>query len=131
MHTNGDITIYNAYYDVDSRTDKYKRTVIENVYVEERLGSNRLKSGLESADKLLVLIPVERLETYVSAKEFKGANNTFTFKLGDRVVKNRVTYEVIDTTSELDRQFETFTITSIDIRDQGNYKMQHIELGAK
>lgn len=131
MHTNGDITIYNSYYDKVARVDKYKRTVIKDVYIEERLGSNRLKSGLEGADKLLVLIPIERLDAYVSTKEFEGANNTFTFKLGDRVVRNVVTYEVIDSTSELDRQFETFTVTSIDLRDQGNYRMQHIELGAK
>ena len=131
MHTNGDITIYNSYYDEATRLDKYKRTVIQNVYVEERLGANRVQSGLNSADKLLVLIPVARLEGYVSPKEFQGDINTFTFKLGDRVVKNNVSVEVIKSTSELDAQYETFTITSVDIRDQGNYRMQHIELGAK
>ena len=131
MHINGDITIYNAYYDEINRVDRYKRTIIPDVYIEEKLGANRLVSGIESADKLLVLIPIERLDAYVSPKEFKGDINTFTFKLGDRVIRNKVTVDVISTTSELDKLFETFTITSIDLRDQGNYHMQHIELGAK
>lgn len=131
MHINGDITIYNAYYDAVDRVNKYKRTIIKDVYIEEKLAANRLKSGLENADKLMVLVPVERLGTYVSGKDFDGSINTFTFKLSDRVVRGQVLYEVIDTTSELDKLYETFTITSIDLRDQGNYHMQHIELGAK
>ena len=111
MHINGDITIYNAYYDEINRVDRYKRTIIPDVYIEEKLGANRLVSGIESADKLLVLIPIERLDAYVSPKEFKGDINTFTFKLGDRVIRNKVTVDVISTTSELDKLFETFTIT--------------------
>lgn len=131
MHTNTDITIYNKYYDPETRLDKYSRKVIEKVFFEEKLATNRVKSGVDSSDAVMIVIPLTRLEGYVEPKEFKGSTNTFTLAIGDRVVRNNVPYEITRSPSELDKKYEAYTITSIDRKTFGSHCMQHIEIGAK
>ena len=130
MHTNGDITIYNKVYDETSRQDRYVRKVIKDVFVEERLGSNRLVSGNQSADKLLVMVPTWHLNEFVGAKDYDGSVNTFTFKIGDRIVRGVCEIEITSNPTELDKQVMAYTVTSVDLRDFGSYKMQHLEVGA-
>lgn len=132
MYTNADITIYNRYMDKVERLDAYKRTVIKNVFFEERKATNRLQSGLIDADHVLALIPFESLAMggYVPPKQFEGKEGTFTFKLGDRIAKGEIDTE-ITSFNQLDKEYEVFTITSIDNKDFGSPKMRHFELGAK
>lgn len=131
MYTNADMTIYNKRYDKTLGKDLHNRTIIRDVFFEETLGSNRVKSGNEKSDKALIFIPLRQLQGFVRPEDYNGSTNTFTFQIGDRVVKNAVSYDIIAMPSELDRQFETFTIHSVDIKDFGSPNMQHIELGLK
>lgn len=132
MYTNADITIYNRFLDKVERLDAYKRTVIKNVFWDEKKAVNRLQSGLNDADHILALVPFESLDMslYVAPNEFKGDEGTFTFQTGDRIVKGSIYYE-ISTGSDLDERYEAFTITSVDKKDFGSKRMRHFELGAK
>src|SRR5699024_10504493 len=135
MHTNTDITIYNKYYDKATRLDKYQRTVLKGVFLDERKGYNRLKSGLESADEVLVLIPfsVTVNRQYLSPMEFQKVENKenyFTIAEEDRLVKGIVDTE-ITLPKDLDKEHEAYTITTVDTHDYGSYHMRHWELGGK
>jgi len=136
MHTNTDITIYNKYFDKETRTDKYQRTVIQDVFWEERKAYNRLKSGLESADKVLVLIPFTNIPNrqYLTPKEFRkvgSKENYFTLAEEDKIVRGEIYFEIEGKLSDLDKKYEAFTITSVDTHDYGSYYMRHWEVGAK
>lgn len=132
MYTNTNITIYNKYFDKDTRLDAYKRKVIRNVFWDESEGTNRLQSGLIDADKVLALIPFESLDmgSYVAPNQYDGKDDTFTFKIGDRVVKGEITLEITKST-DLDKEYKAYTVTSIDKKDFGSKKMRHFELGAR
>lgn len=129
MITNADITIYNKYYDADTRTNKYKRTVVEGVFFDEIIGGTKLRAGLESSDNAFVVIPNRSLQGYLPAEDYEATNNTFTLQIGDRVVKNKVSLEIGSQSTELDKNFTAYTITSIKIRLFGSENMKHIELG--
>lgn len=130
MITNADMTIYNKYFDKSTRTDKYKRFNINNVFWDNVEGSSRVRSGLEQADKVLVLIPMESCPNgaYFEPKEFLGAENTFTFQIGDRIVKNAIDFDIKDRPNDLDRNYTAYTISSIDLKDFGSKSMQHWEI---
>lgn len=130
MYTNGSMTIYNKYLDKTTRLDAFKKTVIDNVFWDEKKASNRLQSGLKDADQVLVLIPFEDLdmEKYVSPKQFKGEG--FTFKVGDRIVRGSINYEITKG-ADLDKEYEAYTITSVDKKDFGSSNIRHFEVGAE
>lgn len=133
MYTNANITIYNKYFDKATRLEKYKRTVIKNVFFDEKKASNRLQSGLESADSGLILVPFDYSSQaeYVPYKEYKGLGGTFTLAIGDRVVKGDIDFEITGVLSELDKKYEAFTITSVDAKDFGSPHMRHWEVGVR
>lgn len=59
MITNADITLYNHYYDKDTRLDKWKKTVIHGVhfYVDHKVSVG--DNGVNSADIYKIRIPVD------------------------------------------------------------------------
>lgn len=134
MYSNASITIYNKYTDRTTRTDAYKRTVIKNVFFDEKKATNRLQSGLIDADQVLLLIPFDHdsQAKYVAPIEFKeleDKQNHFTLQNGDRIVKGDIDYEITGRISDLDKEYQTFTITSVDTKDFGSKKMRHWEVG--
>lgn len=136
MKTNAGVTIYNKYFDKATRLDKYKRTIVHDIFWDEKKAVNRLQSGLESADHVLLLIPFETALNghYVPPKEFEGlTDNTdyFTLQVGDRIVKGDIDFEITGKVSDLDKIHEAFTITSVDRKDFGSMHMRHWEVGAK
>ena len=136
MRTNADITIYNRYFDKETRLDKYQRTVLYGVFWDERKAVNRLQSGLEDADEVTIVIPfkVATDKKYVPPKEFEKLEDKagyFTLQEGDRVVKGAVDFEITGKASDLDKEYEAFTITSVDTKDFGSPHMRHWEVGAK
>ena len=136
MRTNADITIYNRHFDKATRLDKYQRTILYGVFWDERKAVNRLQSGLEDADEVTIIIPftVAADKKYVPPKEFEkllDKSNYFTLQEGDRVVKGAVDFEITGKASDLDKEYEAFTITSVDTKDFGSLHMRHWEVGAK
>lgn len=136
MRTNADITIYNRYFDKATRLDKYQRTILYGVFWDERKAVNRLQSGLEDADKVTIIIPFTVItdKKYVAPKEFEklqDKSNYFTLQEGDRVVKGAIDFEITGKISDLDKEYEAFTITSVDTKDFGSLYMRHWEVGAK
>lgn len=136
MRTNADITIYNRYFDFETRLDKYQRTVLKGVFWDEKKAVNTIQSGLESADSVFIAIPfqVSSDKQYLSPKEFEKAEDRskyFTLQEGDRIVKGNIDFEIISKVSDLDKEYEAFTITSVDTKDFGSSHMRHWEVGAK
>lgn len=136
MRTNADITIYNRYFDKATRLDKYQRTILYGVFWDERKAVNRLQNSLEDADEVTIIIPfaVTADKRYVAPKEFEklqDKSNYFTLQEGDRVVKGAVDFEITGKVSDLDKEYEAFTITSVDTKDFGSLHMRHWEVGAK
>lgn len=136
MRTNADITIYNKYFDKETRLDKYQRTVLYGVFWDERKAVNRLQSGLEDADKVTIIIPfsVTTDKKYVPPKAFDrlpDKTGYFTLQEGDRVVRGDINFEITGKVSDLDKEYEAYTITSVDTKDFGSPHMRHWEVGAK
>lgn len=136
MRSNADVTIYNRYFDKETRLDRYQRTVLYGVFWDERKAVNRLQSGFEDADEVTIVIPfrVATDKKYVVPKEFEKLEDKagyFTLQEGDRVVKGAVDFEITGKVSDLDKEYEAYTITSVDIKDFGSPHMRHWEVGAK
>lgn len=135
MITNADVTIYNKYFDKATRTDKYKRTVLKGVFWDHKKAVNMIKSGMENAHSVSIMIPfsMDTDKSYISPKEFyksPGVNN-FTLSEGDRVVKGIIDFEITGKVSDLDKDYEAFTIVSVDPKDFGSPHMQHWEISAR
>lgn len=136
MKTNADVTIYNKYLDKSTRLDIYKRTVVHDVFWDEKKAYNRLQSGLESADQVLLLIPFDYSSNseYLSPIEFEKLEDKtsyFTLQIGDRIVKGEIDFEITGKVSDLDKLYDAFTITSVDTKDFGSPHMRHFEVGGK
>lgn len=136
MYTNASLTIYNIYFDIATRTDKYQRTLINNVFFDEKKATNRLQSGLDSADHVLLLIPFQysSQSKYVPPKAFDELTDVegyFTLQNGDRIVKGDTGLDISGKISILDEHFEAYTITSVDTKDFGSKSMRHWEVGAR
>lgn len=136
MRTNADITIYNRYFDLETRLDKYQRTVLKGVFWDEKKAVNTIQSGLESADKVFIAIPfkVSSNRRYLSPKEFEKAEDKskyFTLQESDRVVRGAIDFEIDRKVSDLDKEYEAFTITSVDTKDFGSPHMRHWEVSGR
>lgn len=136
MITNSDMTIYNKYFDTATRLDKYQRTVLYGVFWDDKKAVNRLQSGLQDADEVLIVIPfsVSSNRQYIPPKEFlrlEDKSGYYTLQEGDRVVRGDIEFEITGKVSELDDLYEAFTVTSVDTKDFGSLHMRHWEVGAK
>lgn len=136
MYANSNMTIYNKYFDKATRTDKYQRTVLYGVFWDDKKAVNRIQSGLQDADEVLIIIPfsVNSDKQYISSKEFEKLEDRtgyFTLSEGDRIVQGEIGFEITGKVSDLDKQYEAFTITSVDTKDFGSPHMRHWEVGAR
>lgn len=80
------MTVYNRYWDKDTGTDKYKRTVVEGVNWQEKRNATVSDKGLNIAYNTLIFI--DKLEDYREPKSFaKNPQKGFTLANGDIIVK--------------------------------------------
>ena len=90
MVVNADITLYNAFFDKETRLDSYKRTVIKGVwfYVDNKV--NISADGLTAADVYKVRIPTNADTggaVYIKPEEYEGKDGTWTLKADDYIVR--------------------------------------------
>ena len=134
MITNGSITIYNRYLDRETRMHKYKRTVLEDVYIEQGEAlSARAGSSLRPDDKAFVIIHAMNREGYVSPKEFRPHTHqdSWTLKVEDTIVLQAVEDE-IESIAQLESKYDdVFKITAVGWFNAGTPRMHHWEVTAK
>lgn len=97
LFKNADITLYNKYYDLNSDTYKYQRTVIKGVNWQGKRTGTVSDKGLLLADSTLIFI--DKLDNYISPKRFAKLeplerDEYFTFAPGDKIVKGEVEFEI-------------------------------------
>lgn len=136
MLTNTGITVYNKYLDPATRTDAYKRVFIPRAYFTGIEATTRTQAGVNKEDKVLASIPFSAvdLESYLDPLSYKKAPNKdgyFTLSPGDRLVKGEIDLEITGSVSELDKNYEAYTITSVSTRDYGSPHMRHWAVTAK
>lgn len=123
MFTNADATIY--LYSKENGVEKYTRLPVEGVYWEEISQSTLLRTGQRNSASVLLVIPLESLESPVK----------FTESM-DMVIKGIVTDEIdsssqktiTDSKTALKKAHKCFTVTSVDAKLYGSEAVQHYEL---
>lgn len=123
MFTNADATIY--LYSKEGNVEKYTRLPIEGVFWEEISQSTLLRTGERNSAAVLLVIPLESLESPVDFTQGK-----------DMAVKGIITDE-IDSSSQavlskslanLKAAHKFVTVTSVDAKLYGSEAVQHYEL---
>jgi len=134
MITNATVTIYNKY--IVAGNEIWKRNVIPSVKWENRKAANVIKSGLLTADAVVIYVPYTQIDTYYIkpmawlALIVKGTY--FTFKPGDYLVRTSVPDEVSSnfTITQLKAKYDDCVkITTVDRMDAGSLTMHHFQLG--
>lgn len=119
---NADITIYNKYYDSNSDTDKYQRTVIKGVNWQSKRNATVNDKGVNVAYTTLIFL--DSLPNYVDSKTFAKLDdidraNYFTFTELDKIVKGAIDYEITgvkpNRVSDLENEYETVTVISSQV----------------
>lgn len=137
MVTNTHITIYNRYYDKENRSDKWQKTILKDVFFDGTQGATRVSTGLESADRVTIVIPftTSQNRVFTEPKQFDNITNPinfFTLREGDKVVKGVSDIDISGADlTELEKFHEVYTITAVDTKDFGSKHMQHWEVQAK
>lgn len=133
MMFNDTCTVYNKY--VDNGVEKWHKTVLTGVFWDSVRGSNFRKTGLENADSVIIMISknVVTYKQYKAPKEWQSLTNKanyWTLQPGDTIIKDRIGYEVIKSSRELEQFDECYKITKVDYKNF-NSSMDHWEVGAK
>lgn len=116
MKTNCDVTWYTK--TVVSGAESWARTVVTGTFWEDRKAANVIKSGLLEADRAAVYIP--------------AASGKPGVQIGDVLVKGAVTDEITTsfTITDLKAKYPNcIVIKSVDDRDFGSARMQHLQIG--
>lgn len=126
MFTNADVTMY--LYSRDGKTEKYTRMPITAVYWEDTQQSTFLKTGQRDGCAVLLVIPLDSLETPVK------------FTKGKDLAVNGIVSAEIDSSSQeamskslaaLRSSHRFVTVVSVDERLYGSESIQHYELACK
>ena len=122
---NETITVFNSQFDPVSDKDIYHGTVIQNVSWFREVLASVIQTGLKSADKFTIRIPVDADfggKTYVDPISYATSDpgSTFTFKNGDIIVQGAVPVEG-QTPKLLQKQYSGF-VTILGVTD--NRKMR-------
>lgn len=130
---NDTVTIYNKY--LDGTTEKWQRTVLSGVFWDSSKGAVVRKTGISSADGLMLIVPmdVKPGRTYVKPKAWEAmADKTgaWTLQSGDTVILGDISYEVVKSSKELQQFDDVLTISNVDTRNYGG-GMAHFEVSGK
>lgn len=128
------ITIFNKWFNKETRQDEYIRAVIENVYCDSTESIKVQGQGVVSSDATTVIIPSSnaRMKDYVSPREYQElskeqAIKKWTLENEDVLVEEKIEADIKSIT-EL-KNYKIKKITSISIRDKCFVeKLNHIEV---
>ncbi len=113
MHTNTPFTLYSKVYDKEIRLDTWVRSVVDEALWIDSKGINVKKTGIETADSVIVYVP----------------DISLSFKVGDCIVKGIVEDQVKKITDLEKKYSDCHIITKVDKKDYGSESMHHFELG--
>lgn len=130
---NDTVTIYNKYK--DGSAEKWQRTVIVGVYWNAIKGAVMRKTGVSSADSVVIIIPKNiaterKYEKPVAFGALPDTSQSWTLASGDYIVKGSVDYEIEKSIKELNVFDDVCRISSVDFKDFGG-NMAHFEVSAK
>jgi len=142
MRVNSSLTIYNKYYDSDTKLEAYQRFPLSAVEWEDRKASNVIASGGDQkANQAIIYIPFAVGNPYYLkpkawlALSAEDKASYFTLQIDDILVKGSVSDTVNTTTftaSDLKAKYDdVLRITSVDTYDMGRFIMRHWKVGAK
>lgn len=126
MYTNADATLY--LYSKIGKTEEYTRLPVEGVYWEDAQQSTFLKTGQRNATSVLLVIPMESLESPIA------------FTQGKDLAVNGIIEDEIDCSSQetlskslasLVAEHRCMTVATVDERRYGSEEVQHYELSCK
>lgn len=129
---NADITIYNKYYDSNSDTDKYQRTIIKGVNWQCKRNATVTDKGVNVAYTTIIFL--DSLPNYIDPRAFAKLDdidrpNYFTFSELDKIVKGAIDYEITgvkpNRVSDLENEYETVTVMAAQVWDN------HMEVECK
>lgn len=120
MITNTDITIYHRGIAPDTRMDAYVRYPVYGVLWEERQAVNVINSGLKDADKVTVYVHINNMSGVIISN-------------GDVIIRGICDREITADyrIAQLQRDYPSAVVTSVDKKDFGSMRMRHYEIGGK
>ncbi len=125
------VTVYNKY--LDGSTEKWQRTVLPGVFWDSSKGATARKTGVSSADGLMLIIPMAVKLGYSKPKEWAALEDragSWTLQSGDIAILGAKDYEIVKSSKELQQFDDVLTITNVDTRDYGG-GMSHWEVTGK
>jgi hypothetical protein len=133
MLTNADITIFNKWYNRETRLDEWKRTQIRGVNWYGGQKVTVTDNGLQSADAYTVRIPAVSApqgkqfvlpENYASA-ESDALAGLWTLRTGDVVVRGLVAGDIAQAADVTGKYSQCFTVTGWRDNRRGSPAVQH------
>ncbi len=124
------VTVYNKY--TNAGTEKWKRIVLSGVFWDSSKGSVIRKTGVSSADGLMLIIPMS-IKGYKKPKEWATLPDKigfWTLQSGDTIILGDIACEVVRSSKELQQFDDVLTISNIDTRKYGS-SMDHWEVTGK
>lgn len=120
MITNTDMTIYHRRVAPDTRLDTYVRYPVYGVLWEERQAVNVINSGLKDADKVTVYVHIDNMSGVAVAN-----GDVMVRGICDREIT--INYRI----AQLQRDYPSAVVTSVDKKDFGSVRMRHYEIGGR
>lgn len=124
------VTVYNKY--LDGTAEKWQRTVLKGVFWDSSKGATVRKTGVSSADGLMLIIPMT-IPGYKKPKEWAALadkTGSWTLQNGDTVILGDISYEVVKSSKELQQFDDVLTISNVDTRNYGG-GMSHFEVSGR
>lgn len=123
--------------------DGYNSVVLDGVFLDLSKRSNINKSGLADADAATLFIPfsIRTDKTYVSPAEYKALDDTAGYwTITDEgedggadcyFIKGEQTVDIYPFSKAREKHDYVYHVSSVDLRDFGNPRMQHWQVGGK
>lgn len=141
MFNEDNITIFNSYFDTETRLTKYKRTYLYGVDWQDTkaISINQVR-GLMNDDEALIFIPYNvdsERKKYIKPKAYQklsdvDKDNYYTFKENDKIVKGIIDFKITDEKNRSIKYLETYYDDVVDVKKIASCDMMmHFEIGCE